>query len=533
MAYSAFGHTHCTFANSSKISGWLAAVPCQHDAGGLSWRRPNLAESYMLMVGLVAAATLLRLAVDPYIIGTQYPTFFLAAILSAFLGGICVGLLSVVLSTLSAWYFIAPPYSFSLTPGEAASLLSFVAIASLLVFIIGSLQGAHAATQEANSHAAVLEERARVSEELRLWAGVFEHAAFGISVIDPAGNKIRFANQAYALAQLMSIDEIQGLSVLAMYPSTERERISDLLAKSDRDGYVDYEADRVCKDGSVFPARIHVTSVRGPNCDVLYRIGTVQDITQERQLGAELSQALRLEAIGQLTAGVAHDFNNLLQAMMSILELIDDDTGVPRETQEKVSSAIRIADQGATLTQQLLSFARKQVLAPRKINLGDCLTEFHRRLLSRALDPRIRIDLIIEPDLKPVLADETHLRSALLNIVINARDAMPSGGELRIEASGDSAVATSGSAEDDPDGFAVIRVSDTGSGIAPENLAKVCDPFFSTKGLNGTGLGLSMVHGFAKQSGGDLRIKSESGKGTCVEVWLPLAPMEVANSVSV
>jgi PAS domain S-box-containing protein len=523
MAHGAPDGTYCTFAGSRTIASWLPAVPCRHESGGLSWRRPKMAEAYLLMVGLVAAATLVRIAIHPYILGTQYPTYFLAAIFSTFIGGVCIGLLSVVLSTLSAWYFIVPPYSFHLVEGEAVSLFSFVAVATLMVFIVGSLQAAHASTERAQGRADFLEERARMAEELQLWGDVFHNAAFGISILDPA-NTILFANEAYAVAQLMSVDEVRGRSALTMYPPAERERVADLLTTSDRDGHVDYDVDRIRKDGSTFPARVHVTSVRGPNDDVRYRITTLRDITQERQFESELHQSQRLEAIGQLTAGVAHDFNNLLQAVIANLELVDDDIGVPAATREKVSAAIHVAEQGARLTQQLLSFARRQPLSPRKIDLGSYLDEFHG-LLARTLDPRIRIEVVTEAGLGPVWADPFHLRNALLNVALNARDAMPSGGHLRIEVSRRFAAARTGPFGDNSDGFAVIRVADTGTGISHENLARVCDPFFSTKGLNGTGLGLSMVHGFTMQSGGDLRITSEPGKGTNVELWLPVAPV--------
>jgi signal transduction histidine kinase len=235
----------------------------------------------------------------------------------------------------------------------------------------------------------------------------------------------------------------------------------------------------------------------------------VRDISLERDLQAQLRQAHRMEAIGQLCAGVAHDFNNLLQGIISHLELVDDDI-VPLPTRGKIGTAIRLAEQGGALVQQLLSFARKQLLLPQDIDLHDFLEDFHR-LLSRTLDPRIRIRLRIAPGLKTLWADPNHLRSALLNVTINARDAMLSGGNLILEAEYE------GSSEDS----VVFRITDTGCGIAPDDLPRVCEPFFSTKSLNGTGLGLSMVHGFAKQSGGDLRIASELGRGTCVEMSLP------------
>jgi signal transduction histidine kinase len=234
----------------------------------------------------------------------------------------------------------------------------------------------------------------------------------------------------------------------------------------------------------------------------------VAETTKARQAAA------RMEAIGELTAGVAHDFNNLLQAIISHLELVDDVPAVPVAAREYVGNAIEIAEHGAELIHKLLSFARKHVMRPSEIQPAEFLAGF-RDMLSHTLNPRIRLEMSVGKDLPPILADATHLHTALLNLAINARDAMPSGGDLRIEAVGP---------EGADSNLAVIRVTDTGNGMAPDVLARACEPFFSTKGLNGTGLGLSMVHGFAKQSGGDLRIFSEPARGTCVELWLPLAP---------
>jgi signal transduction histidine kinase len=234
----------------------------------------------------------------------------------------------------------------------------------------------------------------------------------------------------------------------------------------------------------------------------------VAETTKARQAAA------RMEAIGELTAGVAHDFNNLLQAIISHLELVDDVPAVPVAAREYVGNAIEIAEHGAELIHKLLSFARKHVMRPSEIQPAEFLAGF-RDMLSHTLNPRIRLETSAGKDLPPILADATHLHTALLNLAINARDAMPSGGDLRIEAVGP---------EGADSNLAVIRVTDTGNGMAPDVLARACEPFFSTKGLNGTGLGLSMVHGFAKQSGGDLRIFSEPARGTCVELYLPLAP---------
>ena len=276
-------------------------------------------------------------------------------------------------------------------------------------------------------------ERMRVDDEPYLWSDVFHKTEFGIAIVDPAGNTIRYVNEAFAALQGMSVDEVQGMSLFDMYAPAEQERIAELQATSDRVGDVDYEADRIRRDGSIFAAHIHSTSVRRGDSGVLYRIGTVRDITTQRRLEAELDQSARLEAVGQLTAGIAHDFNNLLQGIMANLELVDDDIDVPPATREYVGTAVRLAEQAGELTHSLLSFARKQLLTPNEVDLEDFLNRF-QRLLSRTLDPRVRIEVVTEPGLAPVWVDARHLQSALLNLAINARDAMPSGGNLRIEA---------------------------------------------------------------------------------------------------
>jgi two-component system, cell cycle sensor histidine kinase and response regulator CckA len=306
----------------------------------------------------------------------------------------------------------------------------------------------------------------------------------------------------------------------------------------------DVELDLVRKDGTILPALLNSTSVAGPDGSFVRSRTTVYDNTrlkaaeeQQRRLQAELDQSRRLEAVGQLSAGIAHDFNNVLQGIMSNLELVDDDLEVSPAARENIGSAVRLAEQAGELIHNLLYFARKQLLVPHEVDLDEFLNRF-QRLLSRTLDPRIRIEVASEPGLAPVWVDARHLQTALLNLAINSRDAMPSGGNLRIEALGNYAAAASGQVGAGADAgsadrrrrwtdrCAIIRVSDTGTGIAPKDLSRVCEPFFSTKGLKGTGLGLSMVHGFAKQSGGDLRISSAPGKGTSVEIWLPMAPSQ-------
>lgn len=257
-------------------------------------------------------------------------------------------------------------------------------------------------------------------------------------------------------------------------------------------------------------------------------IGVLRDVTDQLQFEERLNHQQRMETIGQLTAGIAHDFNNLLQAMMGSLELLIDEVRDRPDMLECAEGALRMGERGARLTHHLLAFARKQVLKPRALTLPELVGDIVHTL-RRTLGPQISIPIDIQEDAPQVYADPGQLEAAMLNLALNARDAMPKGGTLRI------AVCQAGplvlNPLEDPTRrrYVVLSVSDTGTGMSPETLAKACDPFFTTKGPKGSGLGLSMVHGFARQSGGDMRVLSRIGEGTRVEVWLPVAEQAVAE----
>jgi signal transduction histidine kinase/ActR/RegA family two-component response regulator len=227
-----------------------------------------------------------------------------------------------------------------------------------------------------------------------------------------------------------------------------------------------------------------------------------------------LRQSQKMEAMGQLTGGVAHDFNNLLMVASSGLDLMDRTDDPARR--ERLKQGIRQAiDRGAKLTQQLLTFARRSPLKPEVVNLEHRIRGL-QDLLDRSLREDVTIDLSFPPELWPVEVDVSQFEVALLNIALNARDAMPDGGTIRMSAQNVPGPA--------PDGVDMVRLSiaDTGTGMAPENIAKVFEPFFTTKGVGqGTGLGLSQVYGFARSSGGDVSIESTVGTGTTIAMLLP------------
>jgi CheY-like chemotaxis protein len=237
-------------------------------------------------------------------------------------------------------------------------------------------------------------------------------------------------------------------------------------------------------------------------------------------------QAQKMEAIGQLTGGIAHDFNNLLAVVLGNLDLArrrlpEDDTRL----RQLVENSIQAAERGASLTQRMLAFARRQDLKTGSVDVPE-LVRGMAEILQRSLGPNIRIETRFPPDLPRALADANHLELALLNLVVNARDALPAGGVIIIAAHCESGggEASAGLASGD---YVCLTVADKGAGMDAATLAKAVEPFFTTKGVGrGTGLGLSMIPGFAEQSGGRLVLASVEGEGTTAGIWLPVAAGE-------
>jgi PAS domain S-box-containing protein len=246
-----------------------------------------------------------------------------------------------------------------------------------------------------------------------------------------------------------------------------------------------------------------------------------RDITEQKEAAQQLHQAQKMESVGQLTGGVAHDFNNLLTVIIGNLELIADRAAAADRA--GAQSALQAAERGAGLIRQMLAFSRRQLLLPEAIRLNEVVGGMED-MLRRTLGEDIEIVMKLAADSWTALADKGQVETTLLNLAINARDAMPGGGKLTIETGNahlDADYAAQ-NAEVAPGDYAVLAVSDTGTGMSPEVLAHACEPFFTTKGEGkGTGLGLSMIYGFAKQSGGHLKIYSEVGHGTTMRLYLP------------
>lgn len=352
-------------------------------------------------------------------------------------------------------------------------------------------------------------------------------------VIDDKGVVTSFSAAAEALFGYLAI-EVIGLNVSILMPSPDKEAHDRYLSSYLRTGQRRIiGSGRVVaglkKNGQTFPMELSVgEAVTG---DKRVFTGFIRDLTSRHRIEAELRQSQKMEAVGQLTGGLAHDFNNLLAVISGNLEMLENRLREPREL-ALLREAQSAADDGARLTSQLLAFGRRQPLATQAIDVATLLSEFSD-LVQRAIGDSVELRTIIPGRRLNAMADRAQLQSALLNLSINARDSMSGGGRLTIEIS---------SVEIDADysgmyptvrqgRYVLISVTDTGTGMTPEVLEHAFEPFYTTKPTgSGTGLGLSMVYGFAKQSSGHVQLYSEPGQGTTVRLFLPRA-VDVESTV--
>jgi PAS domain S-box-containing protein len=322
--------------------------------------------------------------------------------------------------------------------------------------------------------------------------------------------------------------EIVGSHFSRFYTEEDRQAgVPKLALQTAADvGRWEHEGLRVRKDGTRFWAHVVIDAIRGEDGNLLGFAKITRDLTEKKaaadalaEANAALFQSQKMESIGQLTGGIAHDFNNLLTVLASGLEVLSLQRASNADART-FDSMRRAIDRGATLTQQLLAFARQQPLQPETHNINRLVSGFES-VLRRATNANIQFDIVLDPALSTTVLDRARFESALLNLVVNARDAMPTGGKLTIQTAnvhvGEREVR--GLAAGD---YVRVTVRDTGTGMAPDTIARAFEPFFTTKEVGkGTGLGLAQVYGFIKQSGGEIIIGSELGKGTAMDIYLP------------
>jgi PAS domain S-box-containing protein len=328
-----------------------------------------------------------------------------------------------------------------------------------------------------------------------------------------------------------SSEEIIGSHFSIFYTDEDREagEPQKVLEAVERDGRLEKEGWRVRKDGSRFWAHVVIDAIRDDDGKLIGYAKITRDITErqeaQRQLetaGEALLQSQKMEAIGQLTGGVAHDFNNLLMAVLGSLELMRKRLPNDPKLLALLENAVQGAQRGSLLTKRMLAFARRQELKQEVVEIPE-LVRGMTDMLQRSLGPSIIIETHFPLVSKPVLGDANQLEMVLLNLAVNARDAMPDGGQIVIATREEVLRAGDGSRLK-PGTYICLTMRDTGEGMDEATLQRAMEPFFTTKGSGkGTGLGLSMVHGVAEQSGGWFTLRSRKGEGTSAELWLPAA----------
>lgn len=374
----------------------------------------------------------------------------------------------------------------------------------------------------------------RSEEQFRLLVqGVTDYAIY---MLDPHGIVTSW-NAGAQRIKGYAPHEVIGTHFSRFYrpEDAERGQPAVALATALAEGRFESEGWRVRKDGTQFWANVVVDPIRDAAGEIIGFAKITRDVTEKRE--AELAllrarealfQSQKLDAIGQLTGGVAHDFNNLLMVILTSLELIRRRIPQDDSLQRLVNNAVQGAKRGATLTQRMLAFARRQELKPVAVDVSALLLGM-RDLLERSLGPTIRLVSEFPAELRWVLIDANQLELAILNLAVNARDAMPQGGTLTVSARLETLEEPSGTLA--AGSYVCLSMADNGAGMDADTLARATEPFFTTKGPGkGTGLGLPMVHGLAAQSGGRLVLTSSVGIGTTVELWLPTAPTDAGSA---
>jgi PAS domain S-box-containing protein len=356
-----------------------------------------------------------------------------------------------------------------------------------------------------------------VQHTLSLLRAVVEGTADAVFVKDLEGRYI-FVNGAAAACFGRSGEEVIGRTLYELVP----REMADALTQHDRSVSggepVTWEADGPGPDGVVRRYLMTKAPFRSVAGDVVGITTLARDVTEMRRLEEEYRQAQKMEAIGRLAGGIAHDFNNLLTVILGYAdELTSGDTGGAGAAEAVRDAAHRAAE----LTSQLLAFSRKQVLQPQPTD-PNALIEGLERMLRRIIGEDITLRTSLDERAGTILVDRNQLEQVLVNLAVNARDAMPGGGRLTIETKRQTVNGTRAGGHSVPPGrYVVISVSDTGTGMSRETASRIFEPFYTTKGHRGTGLGLAMVHGIVKQSGGDIRVETAPGRGTAFRLMLP------------
>ena len=431
--------------------------------------------------------------------------FGVAVMVSAWYGGWKPGVVATAFAlTVCAYFSLAGEHS----PAQLQTAIVRLSLFFFVAMLICWLNAALRASQE-NLRRSELNFRSLVT-----------NAPYGICRCDSAG-KILDANPAFLeLLGHTSTEELVGRHIFGLYAENDQWfGLADFLRSAAP--FKGLTAEWKRKDQTTTVVRVSGRSVANNGEGLVFEL-FAEDVTEHRALEHQLRQSQKMEAVGRLAGGIAHDFNNLLMVILGYSEFLLERLGAEPHLRGPAQEIASAAERASSLTRQLLAFSRKQMLAPRVVNLNDVATE-NIKMLTRMIGEDIDLVMVPGPSLWSVKADAGQIDQVIMNLAVNARDAMPSGGKLTIETS-------NVTLDEDyarfhaplrPGEYVMIAISDTGAGMDGETQSHIFEPFFTTKGPKGTGLGLSTVYGIIKQSGGYIWVYSEVAKGTTFKIYLP------------
>jgi PAS domain S-box-containing protein len=432
--------------------------------------------------------------------------FGVAVMVSAWYGGWKPGLVATSFAlTVSAYFSLAGPHSPEQLRIAIIRLSLFFFIAMLICWLNAALR-------------AVQESLRRSELNFR---SLVTNAPYGICRCDAAGELLDVNPAFLEMLGYASVGELVGQHIFDLYADADQWfALADFLRAAAPFKALTAEWKR--KNGTTTVVRVSGRSVaNGRDGGVVFEL-FAEDVTERRALEQQLRQSQKMEAVGRLAGGIAHDFNNLLMVISGYAEFLLERLGSEPELRGPAQEISSAGERASSLTRQLLAFSRKQMLAPKIVNLNNVATE-NLKMLTRMIGEDIDLVMVPGANLWPVRADAGQIEQVIMNLAVNARDAMPSGGKLTIE--------TANVTLDDtyarlhaplpPGDYVMVAISDTGAGMDAETQSHIFEPFFTTKGTKGTGLGLSTVYGIVKQSGGYIWVYSELGRGTTFKIYLP------------
>ncbi|MGC2194415.1 MAG: ATP-binding protein [Terriglobales bacterium] len=446
---------------------------------------------------------------------SRLAVFAVAVMVSAWYGGWKPGLVATSFAlTVSAYYSLAGPHTPTEYRQAIGRLALFVTVAVLICWFNAALRAAQEGLRRSESN----------------FRSLVTNAPYGICRVDSRGHLIDANPALVASLGYDSAAELVGRNLSTLYAEGQQWFVlADHLRTLEDFHGLDCEWTR--KDGSTTAVRLSGRAISDESKTVTFEIFT-EDVTERRALEQQLRQSQKMEAIGRLAGGIAHDFNNLLMVISGYSEFLLERLGPEPALRGPAKEISTAAERATSLTRQLLAFSRKQMLTPKVLDLNAVITE-NLKMLTRLIGEDIDLVMIPGSDLGAVKADPGQIEQVILNLAVNARDAMPHGGKLTIETANvklDEAYARL-HAPVQPGDYTMLAITDTGLGMDGDTQSHIFEPFFTTKGPKGTGLGLSTVYGIVKQSGGYIWVYSEPGKGTSFKIYMPHVTAEEAAAV--